>query len=1333
MNSVATPLIKDYGRLNDSNISISCRVFEPSSSSNAKQRAAVVEWINDTLLHLNLPVNASDEELRVFLIDGSVLCQLLNKLEPNLVIEDGGSSHSWESCSGNIGRFLSGMDKLGLSRFHPSDLEYGCMKIVVDCLLTLKTHYMPNVGAYKNLNMHISNLSGNASNIRWKEAGEHFGCGDAPQRQQSSQSHSSLSSREERQNLDSKFKRTLHTPVMADPSAASGHHVGHRFQQVFQVKQGSYADLLPTKVSEAVKSNRLDNAPTHSLLSVVNGILDESTERKNGGVPERVACLLRKVIQEIEMRISTQAEHLRMQSDLFKAREDKYQSRIRDLEALATGTREETEAIFMNPVRHIKNEKSNIQEKMKSGEQEIPVLKQEPEAAPVAYELHCWQMRTDEHDVVPLMKERDEANQKIAILQHELEAFRKAFEKHCSQIKINEDDVARLMKENDDASKMIAILKLELETARNMYEQQFSQMKTDEHSVVKLVKEKDDVNREIAVLKEELEATRKTSEHYSEMNSDDDDLDRLMKEKNDAMQEIAVLKKELEAVQNSSEQQCLVMKTEEHDVTRSMKEKNDAIQEIAVLKKELEAHQNSYEQQCLLLKTEEHDVTRLMKEKNDAIQEIAALKKELEAVQNSSEQQCLVMKTEEHDVTKLMKEKNDAIQEIADLKKELEAVQKSYEQQCLQMKTEKHDVTRSMKENNDAIQEITVLKKELEAVQNSSEQQRLLMKTEEHDVTRLMKEKNDDIQEIAVLKKELEAVQNSYEQQCLLMKTEERDVTKLMKEKNDAIQEIADLKKELEAVQNSYEQQCLVMKTEEHDVTRLMKEKNDAIQEIADLKKELEAVQKSYEQQCLQMKTEEHNMARLMKEKGDADQEISVLKQEFEEAKKTYEQNCLQMKTETSEVQRSLEERLKEITSLEERLKEVSNHFTESRNRVQELEEFSAAKSQQWSKIQHIYQIFTEFQLGALRELRFSSQSIRQEVSKTQKIYSEEFNQLGVKMRSLEDAAANYPVVLAENRKLHNEVQELKGNIRVYCRVRPFLPKQKDKQTIVEYVGDNGELIVMNPSKQAKEGRRSFKFNRVYGPSATQAQVFADIQPLIQSVLDGYNVCIFAYGQTGSGKTYTMTGPDGATEENWGVNYRALNDLFRISQTRGSAFSYEVIVQMVEIYNEQVRDLLSSDGSQKRLGILNTSQPNGLAVPDASMFPVNKPSDVLDLMNIGLKSRAKSSTSMNERSSRSHSILTIHVRGMDKKSGSSMNGSLHLVDLAGSERIDRSEVTGDRLKEAQHINKSLAALGDVISALSTKSPHVPYRNSKLTQVLQSSLGHISQGHNSCKR
>ncbi|CAN6456708.1 unnamed protein product [Victoria cruziana] len=161
---------------------------------------------------------------------------------------------------------------------------------------------------------------------------------------------------------------------------------------------------------------------------------------------------------------------------------------------------------------------------------------------------------------------------------------------------------------------------------------------------------------------------------------------------------------------------------------------------------------------------------------------------------------------------------------------------------------------------------------------------------------------------------------------------------------------------------------------------------------------------------------------------------------------------------------------------------------------------------------------------------------------------------------------------------------------------------------------------------------------------------------------------------------------------------------------------------MVEIYNEQVRDLLISDGPQKRLGIWSTSQPNGLSVPDASMHQVDSTSDVLALMQIGQMNRAVGATALNERSSRSHSVLTVHVRGTNLETGVALRGSLHLIDLAGSERVERSEATGDRLREAQHINKSLSALGDVIHSLSQKSSHVPFRNSKLTQILQGSLG-----------
>ncbi|CAM6074937.1 unnamed protein product [Sphagnum tenellum] len=321
-------------------------------------------------------------------------------------------------------------------------------------------------------------------------------------------------------------------------------------------------------------------------------------------------------------------------------------------------------------------------------------------------------------------------------------------------------------------------------------------------------------------------------------------------------------------------------------------------------------------------------------------------------------------------------------------------------------------------------------------------------------------------------------------------------------------------------------------------------------------------------------------------------------------------------------------------------------------------------------------------------------------------------------------AAAGYHKVLAENRQLYNEVQDLKGNIRVYCRVRPFLTEEPGRPTTVDYIGENGELVVVNPSKLgAKDARKSFTFNKVFGTNASQEEVFLDTQPLIRSVLDGYNVCIFAYGQTGSGKTFTMSGPSG----DWGVNYRALHDLFNMTQSRLGVFRYEIDVQMLEIYNEQVRDLLIMDGTQKKYP-LETDLPflelflNGMNVPDASMLRVRSTEDVVELMRVGQKNRAIGATALNERSSRSHSVLTVHVQGRDLISGALLRGSLHLVDLAGSERVDRSEATGDRLKEAQHINKSLSALGDVIAALAQKNSHVPYRNSKLTQLLQDSLG-----------
>ncbi|XP_039013930.1 kinesin-like protein KIN-14I isoform X2 [Hibiscus syriacus] len=364
-------------------------------------------------------------------------------------------------------------------------------------------------------------------------------------------------------------------------------------------------------------------------------------------------------------------------------------------------------------------------------------------------------------------------------------------------------------------------------------------------------------------------------------------------------------------------------------------------------------------------------------------------------------------------------------------------------------------------------------------------------------------------------------------------------------------------------------------------------------------------------------------------------------------------------------------------------------------------------------------QIIFDQQERNIQELKHSINYTKAGMQLIQMKFHEEFNNLGMHICGLAHAASAYHRVLEENRKLYNQVQDLKGSIRVYCRVRPFLSGQSSYLSTVDHI-EEGNITVNTLSKYGK-GQKSFTFNKVFGPSATQAEVFSDMQPLIRSVLDGYNVCLFAYGQTGSGKTYTMAGPKDLTEKNQGVNYRALGDLFILAEQRKDSFRYEVSVQMIEIYNEQVRDLLITDGSNKRLDIRNRSQ-TGLNVPDACLMPVLSTADIIDLMNLGQRNRAVGATALNDRSSRSHSCLTVHVQGRDLTSGTILRGCMHLVDLAGSERVNKSEVTGDRLKEAQHINKSLSALGDVIASLSQKNPHVPYRNSKLTQLLQDSLG-----------
>ncbi|CAL5420811.1 unnamed protein product [Camellia sinensis] len=339
----------------------------------------------------------------------------------------------------------------------------------------------------------------------------------------------------------------------------------------------------------------------------------------------------------------------------------------------------------------------------------------------------------------------------------------------------------------------------------------------------------------------------------------------------------------------------------------------------------------------------------------------------------------------------------------------------------------------------------------------------------------------------------------------------------------------------------------------------------------------------------------------------------------------------------------------------------------------------------------YLFQV-QEKELSNLKELLSRT---KREFKDLQSQLQSDLKHLGSQVQEMSTAALGYHKVVKENRNLYNMVQDLKGNIRVYCRIRPAFSAKAGN--VIDFIGEDGSLVVLDPLKPQKDGRKVFQFNHVFRQTATQ---------VIRSVMDGYNVCIFAYGQTGSGKTHTMCG----STRDQGINYLALNDLFRLSNGRKNIMKYDIHVQMIEIYNEQLK-----------LEIRSCTSENGLSIPDASMHYVESTNDVLSLMKRGDLNRVVSSTAINNQSSRSHSVLTVHVHGKDV-SGSILRSCLHLVDLAGSERVEKSEVSGDGLKEAQYINKSLSCLGDVISALAQKSSHIPYRNSKLTLLLQNALG-----------
>ncbi|KAF2497561.1 carboxy-terminal kinesin 2 [Lophium mytilinum] len=345
---------------------------------------------------------------------------------------------------------------------------------------------------------------------------------------------------------------------------------------------------------------------------------------------------------------------------------------------------------------------------------------------------------------------------------------------------------------------------------------------------------------------------------------------------------------------------------------------------------------------------------------------------------------------------------------------------------------------------------------------------------------------------------------------------------------------------------------------------------------------------------------------------------------------------------------------------------------------------------------------------------------------------SNSFAELHRRMQeAIESAAqANEKLRVEETlrRKLHNQVQELKGNIRVFCRVRPTLASSEIEPANIAYPDcetDSKEVAVRGPEQRTALGNvttsnNSFSFDRVFGPTSQNAEVFEEISQLVQSALDGYNVCIFCYGQTGSGKTYTMSSPDGMIP-------RAVQQIYaEATRLEEKGWKYRMDGSFVEVYNENINDLLgkSEDLDKKKLEIRHDTAKKQTIITDVTTVELDGPDRVDEMLKRASNNRSVAATKANERSSRSHSVFILKLVGVNSITGERSEGTLNLVDLAGSERLAHSQAQGERLKETQSINKSLSCLGDVINALGSakENAHIPYRNSKLTYLLQYSLG-----------
>lgn len=348
---------------------------------------------------------------------------------------------------------------------------------------------------------------------------------------------------------------------------------------------------------------------------------------------------------------------------------------------------------------------------------------------------------------------------------------------------------------------------------------------------------------------------------------------------------------------------------------------------------------------------------------------------------------------------------------------------------------------------------------------------------------------------------------------------------------------------------------------------------------------------------------------------------------------------------------------------------------------------------------------------------------LRQEASDLQEYSNAKLDRvtryLGVlaeKTRKLDQVAleteARISPLINEKKRLFNDLLTSKGSIRVFCRTRPLF--EDEGPSVVDFP-DDYTIRVNTGDESLANSKKDFEFDKVYGPHVGQAELFSDVQTLVQSALDGYNVSIFAYGQTHSGKTHTMEG----SSYDRGLYARCFEELFDLANLDTTSTSqYKFCVTVCELYNEQTRDLLLESG--KNMPTLSFGVDESFV--ELVQEKVNNPLEFTTVLKTAFRNRGNDLLKINV----SHLIVTIHIFYNNSIIGENSYSKLSLVDLAGSEGSITEDDSGERVTDLLHVMKSLSALGDVLSCLTSKKDIIPYENSMLTKLLADSLGGSSK-------